>query len=224
MKKFLISFFFLTCIFVNSSSSSITKYFGSSKIKLDEIGVVNFIRYLEGRFYSEDRIVDGASQMSPMYYAISEDGKIGYGWFCASYRSEDCADDFSAYRVVEYCKEYAKQNCAIFAYRNEIVWGNANISVDDLSFKFNLELLKRLGFFNNESQKLNKKIDEKNYYDYVGQKTDKCSSKIDLTAHSNLRGAGLDCLIPGRYEMTISQKANAETHLMNIYSILKLKI
>jgi hypothetical protein len=222
MKKFLISFFFLTCIFVNSSSSSITKYFGSSKIKLDEIGVVNFIRYLEGRFYSEDRIVDRAAQMSPMYYAISEDGKIGYGWFCDSYRSEDCADDFSAYRVVEYCKEYAKQNCAIFAYRNEIVWGNANISVDDLGFKSNIELFKKLGFLNSETQKSNNKVNEKNYYDYVRQTVDKCSSKIDLTTRSNLRGAGLDCLVPGRYEMTINQKANTDTRLIN--PILKLKI
>jgi len=221
MKKFLISFFFLTCIFVNSSSS-ITKYFGSSKIKLDEIGVVNFIRYLEGRFYSEDRIVDRAAQMSPMYYAISEDGKIGYGWFCDSYRSEDCADDFSAYRVVEYCKEYAKQNCAIFAYRNEIVWGNANISVDDLGFKSNIELFKKLGFLNSETQKSNNKVNEKNYYDYVRQTVDKCSSKIDLTTRSNLRGAGLDCLVPGRYEMTINQKANTDTRLIN--PILKLKI
>jgi len=222
MKKFLISFFFLTCIFVNSSSSSITKYFGSSKIKLDEIGVVNFIRYLEGRFYSEDRIVDRAAQMSPMYYAISEDGKIGYGWFCDSYRSEDCADDFSAYRVVEYCKEYAKQNCAIFAYRNEIVWGNTNISVDDLGFKSNIELFKKLGFLNSETQKSNNKVNEKNYYDYVRQTVDKCSSKIDLTTRSNLRGAGLDCLVPGRYEMTINQKANTDTRLIN--PILKLKI
>jgi len=222
MKKFLISFFFLTCIFVNSSSSSITKYFGSSKIKLDEIVVVNFIRYLEGRFYSEDRIVDRAAQMSPMYYAISEDGKIGYGWFCDSYRSEDCADDFSAYRVVEYCKEYAKQNCAIFAYRNEIVWGNANISVDDLGFKSNIELFKKLGFLNSETQKSNNKVNEKNYYDYVRQTVDKCSSKIDLTTRSNLRGAGLDCLVPGRYEMTINQKANTDTRLIN--PILKLKI
>jgi len=222
MKKFLISFFFLTCIFVNSSSSSITKYFGSSKIKLDEIGVVNFIRYLEGRFYSEDRIVDRAAQMSPMYYAISEDGKIGYGWFCDSYRSEDCADDFSAYRVVEYCKEYAKQNCAIFAYRNEIVWGNANISVDDLGFKSNIELFKKLGFLNSETQKSNNKVNEKNYYEYVRQTVDKCSSKIDLTTRSNLRGAGLDCLVPGRYEMTINQKANTDTRLIN--PILKLKI
>jgi hypothetical protein len=208
MKKYLIGFFFLTFIFINTASSSITKYFGSSKINLDETGIINFIRYLEGRFYSEGNIFNRAAEMSPMYYAISEDGKIGYGYFCASYRSEDCSDDFGAFKAVEYCKVYAKQNCAIFAYRNEIVWRDVNIVVKDLSFRSNLDLFKKLGFFYSESKKLDKRVNDKNYYDYVGQSIDKCISRKESASRFNLRGADLDCLIPGIYEISNNQKGH----------------
>jgi len=75
MKKLSITFIFIIFIGV-TSCSSITKYFGSSDVKIDETGVVNFIRYLEGRFYAENTIIDRSARiMSPMYYAISEDGK-----------------------------------------------------------------------------------------------------------------------------------------------------
>jgi hypothetical protein len=208
MKKSLIGFFFLTFIFINTASSSITKYFGSSKINLDETGIINFIRYLEGRFYSEGNILNRAAEMSPMYYAISEDGKIGYGYFCASYRSDDCSDDFGAFKTVEYCKAYTKQNCAIFAYRNEIVWRNINLVVKDLSFQSNLDLFKKLGLFNNESKKLDKRVNEKNYHYYISQTIDRCISRKELASHSDLRGADLDCLIPGIYEISINQKGN----------------
>ena len=80
MKKLLFIFVFLI-FFSSYSISSISQYYGLTKINLDEIGVVNFARYLDGRFYGED-LSREMHNNSPMYYAISEDGKIGYGWFC----------------------------------------------------------------------------------------------------------------------------------------------
>ncbi len=122
MKKLSITFVFIIFISLTSCSSN-SKYFGSSNIKIDETGVINFIRYLEGRFYAENTIVDRSSRiMSPMYYAISEDGKNSYGWFCNSSSSYDCNDNFLAFKTVEYCKEYSRKNCHIFAIKNEIVW------------------------------------------------------------------------------------------------------
>ena len=121
MKKLTIIFVFTLFIGL-TSCSSITKYFGSSNIKIDETGVVNFIRYLEGRFYAENTIIDRSARIiSPMYYAISEDGKNSYGWFCNSTSSDHCNDSFLAFRTVEHCKEYSKKNCYIFAIKNEIV-------------------------------------------------------------------------------------------------------
>jgi len=75
MKKTLTSIIFVTFVLSTSSLSSITKYFGSSKLNLDEVGVVNFMRYLEGIFYAENVVLDRAMNItSPMYYAISVDG------------------------------------------------------------------------------------------------------------------------------------------------------
>ena len=101
-----------------------------------------FLRYLEGTYYAEDVIISRAAKlMSPMYYAISEDGKIGYGWFCRSTYSSDCSDDFGAFKATEYCKEYSGKKCFIFAYRDEIVWNNLNIRVKEFDFVKNIKLL-----------------------------------------------------------------------------------
>ena len=113
MKKklliFLIFIFFYFPTFI--SFSGISKYFGNSKISLDEAGIVNFVRYLNGTFHAENVIFNRAAKiMSPMYYAITEDAKTGYGWFCRSHSSGDCYDDFLAYRVVEFCNEYSGKN------------------------------------------------------------------------------------------------------------------
>ena len=70
MKKISITFIFIIFISV-TSCSSITKYFGSSNIKIDETGVVNFIRYLEGRFYAENTIIDRSARiMSPIFFTM----------------------------------------------------------------------------------------------------------------------------------------------------------
>ena len=134
----------------NPTISQITKYFGSKNILLDDVGVINFIRYLDGRFYSEDSNRE-MHNTSPMYYAISEDGKNSYGWFCNSGSSYNCSDNFLAFKTVEYCKEYSRKNCYIFAIKNEIVWKSINIKVDELSFSKNVELFKKLNLFNETS-------------------------------------------------------------------------
>jgi hypothetical protein len=148
-----LSIIYLFAIFLSLiSCSSITKYFGSSNITIDETGVVNFVRYLEGRFYAENTIIDRSSRiMSPMYYAISQDGKNSYGWFCNSTTSYDCNDNFLAFKTVEYCKEYSRKNCYIFAVKDEIVWNGINIRVEDLNFDRNVELFKRLNLYNEKS-------------------------------------------------------------------------
>ena len=165
MKKLSLIFVFIIFISLNSCSSN-TKYFGSSNIKIDQTGVVNFIRYLEGRFYAENTIIDRSSRiMSPMYYAISEDGKNGYGWFCNSTSTYHCNDNFLAFKTVEYCKEYSRKNCHIFAIRNEIVWKNLNIRVDELGYSKNVELFKKLAeAFNIRVNKVNSKFDFTNIF------------------------------------------------------------
>jgi hypothetical protein len=197
MKKLSITFIFT--IFISlTSCSSITKYFGSSNIKIDETGVVNFIRYLEGRFYAENTIIDRSSRiMSPMYYAVSEDGKNSYGWFCNSTSSYDCNDNFLAFKTVEYCKEYSKKNCYIFAIKNEIVWKNLNIKVEELSFSKNIELFKKLNLYNATSKSI---VNQANYQKYVFLDDDDCKDKKNYKDLSSTRGASLFCMLIGRYE------------------------
>jgi hypothetical protein len=202
MKKKILILLFIIFIPSANSFSSITKYFGSSKLNLDETGIINFLRYLEGTFHAENIIFSRAAKlMSPMYYAVSEDGKIGYGWFCRSNYSTDCYDDFLAYKITEYCKEYTGKKCFIFAYRNEIVWNNLNTRVDDLDFLKNVKLFKELKLYDEKSSQ---KINKENYLYYIYMDKDTCSSDKNLLASSKLRGANLDCLLPGRYEQTIN--------------------
>ena len=205
MKKFFTSIIFATFILTTSSFSSITKYFGSSKLNLDEAGVINFMRYLEGTFYAENVVLDRAMRItSPMYYAISEDGKVGYGWFCRSHMGRtECGDESLAYKTVEYCKEYTGKKCFIFAYGDEIVWNNLNVRVKELDFTKNIELFKKLNLYDDKSSK---KINEKNYLNYVRLSQDKCSSNKNSVDYSGLRGASLDCLLPGRLEQTLNDR------------------
>jgi len=210
MKKKILILLFIFLIPSTNSFSSITKYFGSSKINLDETGVINFLRYLEGTFHAEDVVFSrSAKLMSPMYYAISEDGKIGYGWFCRSNSSFDCSDDFVAYKVTEYCKEYSGNKCFIFASRDEIVWNNLNIRVKELDFIKNIQLFKELKLFD---EKFSQKINKENYLQYIYKDEDKCSSDKNLVPLSKLRGANLDCLLPGRYEQTINDKYSGNNY------------
>jgi hypothetical protein len=64
-------------------------------------------------------------------------------------------------------------------------------------------LLKRLNLYNDKSTK---KINEKNYLNYVRLNNDKCSSNKNLVDYSGLRGASLDCLLPGRLEQTLNDR------------------
>ena len=197
MKKINVIFVFIIFITLISCSSN-KKYFGSSNIKIDETGIVNFIRYLEGRFYAENTIIDRSSRiMSPMYYAISEDGKNSYGWFCNSSSSYDCSDNFLAFKTIEYCKEYSKKNCYIFAIKNEIVWKNMNIRVDELSFSKNIELFKKLNLFNETSKSI---VNQANYEKYVFLDDDDCKGKRNYKDLSNTSGGSLFCLLVGQYE------------------------
>jgi hypothetical protein len=200
MKKLSITFVFIILISLTSCSSN-SKYFGSSNIKIDETGVINFIRYLEGRFYAENTIVDRSSRiMSPMYYAISEDGKNSYGWFCNSSSSYDCNDNFLAFKTVEYCKEYSRKNCHIFAIKNEIVWKNINIRVEELSFSKNIELFKKLNLYKEKSKKI---VNQTNYEKYLFLDDDDCARKKNYKDLSNTRGASLLCLLVGQYEESL---------------------
>jgi hypothetical protein len=197
MKKLSITFIFIIFISLTSCSSN-SKYFGSSNIKIDETGVINFIRYLEGRFYAENTIVDRSSRiMSPMYYAISEDGKNSYGWFCNSSLSYDCNDNFLVFKIVEYCKEYSRKNCHIFAIKNEIVWKNINIRVEELRFSKNIELFKKLDLYKETSNNI---VNQANYEKFVFLDDDDCAGKRNYKDLSNTRGASLLCLLVGQYE------------------------
>jgi len=205
MKKIIVTLVLIFTLVSSPAKSQITKYFGLFKVSIDETGVINFLRYLDGTFYAEDVALNRAAKiMSPMFYAISDDGKVGYGWFCRSHLNNACTDDFVAYQIVEFCREYAKINCSIFAYKNKIVWNNINIEINDLSFTKNIELFKKLNLYKDNSPK---KISEENYLTYLHLDSDKCTSKKDGSDYNNLRGANVDCLLPGRYELTTNDKS-----------------
>jgi hypothetical protein len=210
MKKNLLIFLILTFFFSTNSFSSISKYFGSSKISFDESGIINFVRYLNGTFHSENVILNRAAKiMSPMYYAVTQDGKTGYGWFCRSNSSSDCYDDFLAFKTVEHCKEYSGKKCFIFAYRNEIVWNNFNIKVNELDFFQIANLLKELKL---SDEKFLQKVNKDNYLLYINLDQDKCSSNKNLVDISKLRGSSLDCLLPGQYEQTVNDKSAGDVN------------
>jgi hypothetical protein len=201
MKKF---FFALTFLFLSTtySISEISKYFGSGKITLDEVGVVNFIRYLEGRFYIED-LGREMHNNSPMYYAVTDDGKISYGWFCRANTRDACYENFVPFKIIEYCKEYAKKNCKIFAVGNKIVWNDINVFVDSNDFNKVIELLKKNNLY---EANLIYKVSQNNYLNFVNLTIDQCRNKKSSIDYSNFRGADLDCLLPGRFEISIGDQ------------------
>lgn len=201
MKKFSLVIIFLF-LYSSYSLPSISQYYGKEKINVDEIGVVNFQRYLEGRFYGED-LSREINNTTPMYYAISEDGKIGYGWFCRASVANACSDDFTAFKIVEYCKEYAKKNCAIFAIKNEIVWNNVSVFVNTFDFNNIVDLLKKNNLY---KENFTNKVNQTNYLNFINLNVDQCTNKRISEDYSNLRGAALNCLLPGRFERSAGDK------------------
>ena len=63
MKKIILTLAFIFILISSPTKSQITKYFSSSKINLDETAVINFLRYLEGNFYSEDVPLNRAARI-----------------------------------------------------------------------------------------------------------------------------------------------------------------
>ena len=68
-------------------------------------------------------------------------------------------------------------------------------------------LFRSNGLYKNTSG--NKKISDDNYLVYTKLLSDSCSNKI-ITELNLIRGAGLDCLLPGRYELTIGDKDGSQ--------------
>lgn len=210
MKKIVLALVLIFTLVSSPTKSQITKYFSSSKINLDETAVINFLRYLEGNFYSEDVPLNRAARiMTPMFYAISEDGKVGYGWFCNSHLNGACSEDFTAYRAVEFCKDYAKMNCSIFAYGNQIVWNNINMSVNNKNFNENVTLFKKLNIYDKNSSE---KITEENFHYYLNLNFDICSDNKNSLKINKFRGSSIDCLLPGRYQLTTNDTSGGNDY------------
>lgn len=210
MKKIVLALVLIFTLVSSPTKSQITKYFSSSKINLDETAVINFLRYLEGNFYSEDVQLNRAARiMSPMFYAISEDGKVGYGWFCNSHLNGACSEDFTAYRAVEFCKDYAKMNCSIFAHGNQIVWNNINMSVNNKNFNENVTFFKKLNIYDKNSSE---KITEENFLYYLNLNSDSCSDNKNSLKINKFRGSSIDCLLPGRYQLTTNDTSGGNDY------------
>ena len=210
MKKIVLALVLIFTLVSSPTKSQITKYFSSSKINLDEAAVINFLRYLEGNFYSEDVPLNRAAKiMSPMFYAISEDGKVGYGWFCNSHLNGACSEDFTAYRAVEFCKDYAKMNCSIFAHGNQIVWNNINMSVNNKNFNENVTFFKKLNIYDKNSSE---KITEENFLYYLNLNSDSCSDNKNSLKINKFRGSSIDCLLPGRYQLTTNDMSGGNDY------------
>ena len=210
MKKIVFALVLIFTLVSSPTKSQITKYFSSSKINLDETAVINFLRYLEGNFYSEDVPLNRAARiMSPMFYAISEDGKVGYGWFCNSHLNGACSEDFTAYRAVEFCKDYAKMNCSIFAHGNQIVWNNINMSVNNKNFNENVTFFKKLNIYDKNSSE---KITEENFLYYLNLNFDSCSDNKNSLKINKFRGSSIDCLLPGRYQLTTNDTSGGNDY------------
>ena len=210
MKKIVLALVLIFTLVSSPTKSQITKYFSSSKINLDETAVINFLRYLEGNFYSEDVPLNRAAKiMSPMFYAISEDGKVGYGWFCNSHLNGACSEDFTAYRAVEFCKDYAKMNCSIFAHGNQIVWNNINMSVNNKNFNENVTFFKKLNIYDKNSSE---KITEENFLYYLNLNSDSCSDNKNSLKINKFRGSSIDCLLPGRYQLTTNDTSGGNDY------------
>ena len=147
--------------------------------------------------------------MSPMFYAISEDGKVGYGWFCNSHLNGACSEDFTAYRAVEFCKDYAKMNCSIFAHGNQIVWNNINMSVNNKNFNENVTFFKKLNIYDKNSSE---KITEENFLYYLNLNSDSCSDNKNSLKINKFRGSSIDCLLPGRYQLTTNDMSGGNDY------------
>jgi hypothetical protein len=94
-------------------------------------------------------------------------------------------------------KNIQKRIVYIFAIKNQIVWKNLNIKVEELSFSKNIELFKKLNLYNTKSKSI---INQANYEKYVFLDDDDCKDKKNYKDLSSTRGASLFCLLVGQYE------------------------
>jgi len=142
MKRFFV-FIFLLFIF---SSKSYAAQDGRGELQLTDQAVNSFINYIKGDTSKGKSLFN-----KPMSYWISNDGNLGFWWYCPY---ERCNSNGSEERRI--CENESNQSCSRFARGRYVRWDNG-INPKGKAAKFNSKMteneiknkLTKLGFYNN---------------------------------------------------------------------------
>ena len=142
MKRFFV-FIFLLFIF---SSKSYAAQDGRGELQLTDQAVNSFISYIKGDTSKGKSLFN-----KPMSYWISNDGNLGFWWYCPY---ERCNSNGSEERRI--CENESNQSCSRFARGRYVRWDNG-INPKGKAAKFNSKMteneiknkLTKLGFYNN---------------------------------------------------------------------------
>ena len=142
MKNFIILCFLL----IMFSSKSYAAQDGRGELQLSEQAVNSFINYIKG-----DTNRGKSLSNRPMSYWISNDGNLGFWWYCPY---ERCASNGSQERKI--CEKESNQSCSRFSNGRYIRWDNG-INPKGKAAKFNSKMteneiknkLTKLGFYKN---------------------------------------------------------------------------
>jgi hypothetical protein len=142
MKRFFV-FIFLLFIF---SSKSYAALDGRGELQLTDQAVNSFINYIKGDTSKGKSLFN-----KPMSYWISNDGNLGFWWYCPY---ERCNSNGSEERRI--CENESNQSCSRFARGRYVRWDNG-INPKGKAAKFNSKMteneirnkLTKLGFYNN---------------------------------------------------------------------------
>ena len=142
MKNFIILCFLL----IMFSSKSYAAQDGRGELQLSEQAVNSFINYIKG-----DTSRGKSLSNKPMSYWISNDGNLGFWWYCPY---ERCASNGSQERKI--CEKESNQSCSRFSNGRYIRWDNG-INPKGKAAKFSSKMteneiknkLTKLGFYKN---------------------------------------------------------------------------
>lgn len=92
--------------------------------------------YLEGKINSKN-LSKKASNISGVYFSISNDGRFSSSSFCDAYDFNDCAEQHLGFQTLKSCERISKQKCFLIFRGKEFLPTRSKQFVLEKNFKIN---------------------------------------------------------------------------------------
>ena len=173
MKKLLGIVVLSLILFVNQTNKSFAVEFGHGDLKLTDIAIDGFIRFIKGK-----------GKNTPYMFSVSEDGKVFDAWICPGGPGQCSGGNHKV--VNKSCLKISKKygsgaKCSVFAENRTVKWDNGINKKTKFKSKWTgaeiIAKLTELGFYVNDSTTTTKTEEKKETKktDYQKQKAkDKC--------------------------------------------------